>query len=64
MAGFYVFNFADRFPEAHSRLAALIDTGDLIYREDVLEGLDSAPEALMRLFRGDNFGVALVRVAD
>ncbi len=64
MAGFYVFNFADRFAEAHSRLAALIDSGDLIYREDVLEGLENAPEALMRLFRGDNFGVQLVRMAD
>lgn len=61
MTGFYVFNFADRFAEAHSRLAALIDSGDLIYREDVLEGLENAPEALMRLFRGDNFGVQLVR---
>ena len=63
MAGFYVFNFADRFPEAHARLAALIDSGDLIYREDVLEGLENAPEALMRLFRGDNFGVQLLQMA-
>jgi len=64
MAGFYVFNFADRFAEARSRLAALIDSGDLIYREDVLEGLENAPEALMRLFRGDNFGVQLVRMTN
>ena len=64
MAGFYVFNFADRFAEAHSRLAELIESGELMYREDVLDGLENAPEALMRLFRGDNFGVQLVRIAD
>ena len=64
MAGFYVFNFADRFEEAHSRLAALIADGSLIYKEDVLEGIEKAPEALMRIFRGDNIGVQLVKVAD
>ena len=64
MAGFYVFNFADRFEEAHSRLAALLESGSLIYKEDVLEGIEQAPEALMRIFRGDNFGVQLVKVAD
>lgn len=64
MAGFYVFNFADRFEEAHSRLAALIADGSLIYKEDVLEGIEQAPEALMRIFRGDNIGVQLVKVAD
>ena len=64
MAGFYVFNFADRFEEAHSRLAALLESGSLIYKEDVLEGIEQAPEALMRIFRGDNFGVQLVKVAN
>ena len=32
-------------------------------RQDVAEGLDSAPEAFCRLMRGENFGKALVRVA-
>ncbi|MDE0367099.1 MAG: NADP-dependent oxidoreductase [Gammaproteobacteria bacterium] len=63
MTGFYVFNFRDRFEEAHSRLAALIAEGKLQYREDILEGVENLPEALMRLFRGDNFGTQLVHDA-
>ena len=62
MCGFYVFNFANRFEEAHSRLAALIAAGKLQYREDILEGIEQLPEALMRLFRGDNFGIQMVHV--
>ena len=61
MAGFYIFNFSNRFDEAHSRLAALMAEGKVRYKEDILEGIESLPEALMRLFRGDNFGVQLVR---
>ena len=60
MVGFYVFNFQHRFEEAHARLAALILEGKLQYREDILEGVEKLPEALMRLFRGDNFGTQLV----
>jgi hypothetical protein len=37
--------------------------GRFKYREDIAEGLDSAPEAFCRLMRGENFGKALVRVA-
>jgi NADPH-dependent curcumin reductase CurA len=32
-------------------------------REDLIEGLESAPEALQRLFEGRNFGKLLVRVS-
>lgn len=62
MYGFYVFNFANRFEEAHSRLAALIAAGKLQYKEDILEGIEQLPDALMRLFRGDNFGVQMEHV--
>ena len=33
------------------------------YREDVVEGLESAPRALIGLLRGENFGKLLVHVA-
>jgi NADPH-dependent curcumin reductase CurA len=35
----------------------------LKYREDIVEGLDAAPAALLRLFDGQNFGKLLVRVS-
>jgi NADPH-dependent curcumin reductase CurA len=48
---------------------SLIVVGDAIragifhYREDISNGLASAPEAFCRLMRGENFGKASVRVA-
>jgi len=40
-----------------------IREGKIKYREDVVEGLEEAPKAFQKLFRGDNFGKLLVRVA-
>jgi NADPH-dependent curcumin reductase CurA len=36
--------------------------GRLRYRETIIDGLDRAPEALMRVLSGDTTGKALVRV--
>ena len=63
MTGFYVFNFSNRFEEAHSRLADLVASGALKYAEDVLEGIERAPEALIRVLTGANFGTQLIKVA-
>jgi NADPH-dependent curcumin reductase CurA len=40
-----------------------IREGRFKYREDITDGLESAPDAFCRLMRGENFGKALVRVA-
>ncbi len=64
MSGFYIYNFTHQFRSVHRRLAALLKAKELTYAEDVTEGLDSAPDALIRVLNGDNFGVQLVRVAD
>ncbi|MEE1544632.1 MAG: NADP-dependent oxidoreductase, partial [Alphaproteobacteria bacterium] len=34
------------------------------YREDVLDGLDKAPEGLIGLLQGNNFGKLVVKVAE
>jgi NADPH-dependent curcumin reductase CurA len=38
--------------------------GVLVHKEDVAYGLESAPQALLRLFAGENFGKQLVKVTD
>ena len=38
--------------------------GKIRYKEDVVEGLENAPQAFLGLFRGENFGKLLVRVGD
>ncbi|MBM4204721.1 MAG: NADP-dependent oxidoreductase [Gammaproteobacteria bacterium] len=62
MSGFYVSNFAHRNTEAHSRLAALLRDGTLHYAEDVLNGIQNVPKALIRILKGENFGVPLIKL--
>ncbi|ELZ27492.1 alcohol dehydrogenase zinc-binding domain protein [Halosimplex carlsbadense 2-9-1] len=62
--GFLVGDFAPRFEAATGRLAEWVARGDLQYRETVTEGLESAPEAFLGLFEGENIGKQLVRVSD
>src|SRR3569832_251513 len=50
MQGMVVFDYADRFPQAVGELALYLKDGRLKSREDVMHGLDSFPEALLKLF--------------
>ncbi len=61
--GFIVSDHPDRFPEFLRDCSAWLREGRLKYREDVVDGLDQAPAAFLRLFEGRNFGKLLVRVA-
>ncbi len=38
--------------------------GKLKAREDIVEGLETFPDTLQRLFRGENFGKPVIKVAD
>ena len=62
MQGFLVWDYEHRSQEAVSRLAAWIRAGALKYREEILEGLDQAPDAIAGLYRGENLGKRLIRV--
>jgi NADPH-dependent curcumin reductase CurA len=62
MKGLVVYDHMQRLPEMVKVLGGWIRGGTFHYREDISEGLASAPEAFCRLMRGGNFGKALVRV--
>ncbi len=64
MRGFLVFDHLDRAPEAIGELAAWAAAGKIKSEVDVVEGLENAPDALNRLFTGQNLGKQLVKVAD
>ena len=64
MTGFLVLDHFDRLEQAVTTLGAWYREGRLQYREDVTEGLERAPEALMKLLDGSNRGKVLVKVAD
>ena len=63
MAGFLVFDYAQRYPEAIAQLADWLNAGELISREDLVEGtLEQFPEVFLRLFRGDNVGKLILEL--
>jgi NADPH-dependent curcumin reductase CurA len=64
ITGFIVTDHADRAPEFLRECTGWVREGQLKYREDIVDGLASAPAALLRLFDGTNFGKLLVRVSD
>jgi NADPH-dependent curcumin reductase CurA len=61
---FLVFEWEDEHAETTQRLAEWIKSGQLQYRESVVEGLDRAVDAFRGMLRGENFGKQLVKVAD
>jgi len=62
MEGFIVSDFFRQRAEATDQLASWIADGRLVVREDILEGLESAPRGLIGLLRGENIGKRMVRV--
>jgi NADPH-dependent curcumin reductase CurA len=63
MQGFLVFDYAERYPQAIADMAGWLRAGRLRTREDIVEGLAAFPDALPRLFRGENLGKLMLRVA-
>lgn len=63
MKGMLVFDFADRFPQAGAEMAAWMAAGKLKSREDIVEGLATFPGTLLKLFKGENSGKLMLKVA-
>ena len=61
--GFLIFDHQHRFGAFIHDCASWLRSGDLLYREDIVDGLDAAPEAFAGLLEGRNFGKLLVRVS-
>jgi NADPH-dependent curcumin reductase CurA len=63
LQGFLIYDYEPRFPEAEAAMARWVKDGRLTYQEDILEGIERMPEALIRLYEGQNRGKQLVRVS-
>ena len=64
MTGMVVFDYADRYGEAGREMAGWLKSGQLKTREDIVNGLETFPETLLKLFSGENFGKLVLKVAD
>jgi NADPH-dependent curcumin reductase CurA len=63
MRGFIVMDFADQNAKALADLSGWVASGQLKVREDIIEGFDKLPNALIGLLAGDNVGKRMVKVA-
>lgn len=60
LRGFIITEQLDSWPQGHAELAPLVASGQLVYRESIAHGLAAAPQALVGLLEGRNFGKQLV----
>ena len=60
--GFLVHHFREDYPVAQRRLGAWVRAGLIRNHEDIVEGFEQAPRALIRLFTGANRGKQILRV--
>lgn len=62
--GFIIFDdYAHRYGEFSQQMSAWLAEGRIKYREDIVDGLENAPEAFIGLLEGKNFGKQVVRIA-
>nr|WP_314427334.1 NADP-dependent oxidoreductase [uncultured Erwinia sp.] len=56
-------DYGHRFDEFFRQMSQWVAEDRLTFREDIVDGLDNAPETLIGLLEGKNFGKVVVRVA-
>jgi len=61
--GFLSGDFADQQELFLKDMSRWVREERIKYREDIVDGLENTPRAFLKLFRGENFGKLLVRVA-
>jgi NADPH-dependent curcumin reductase CurA len=64
MTGFICFDYAERYGDAAREMAAWMAAGKLKSREDIVEGFETFPETLFKLFKGENTGKLILKIAD
>ena len=63
MEGFVVFDYAARYAEGMQAMAGWLKDGSLKSKEDIVDGLQTFPETLLKLFSGENFGKLCIKSA-
>jgi len=62
MTGMVVFDWAARYGEAAQAMAGWMSSGKLKTREDIVADLETFPETLLKLFKGENTGKLVLKV--
>ncbi|MCG8295064.1 MULTISPECIES: NADP-dependent oxidoreductase [Pseudomonas] len=62
MEGFVVMDYVKEYGKAAQEMAGWLANGKVKSKEDVVEGLETFPETLLKLFSGENFGKLVLKV--
>ncbi|MEO8773051.1 MAG: NADP-dependent oxidoreductase [Gelidibacter sp.] len=62
--GFVAFDFKDEFDDAKKQLGEWYNSGQLKYKENLIEGFENIPSAFIGLFSGENIGKQMVKITD
>ncbi|MFJ4194892.1 NADP-dependent oxidoreductase [Pseudomonas sp. NPDC089534] len=62
MEGFVVMDYAAQYADAAREMAGWLAKGQLKSKEDIVDGLETFPETLAKLFSGENFGKLVLKV--
>jgi NADPH-dependent curcumin reductase CurA len=64
LRGFIVGDFASQLPQFLADMSGWLHEGQMKYKEDITDGLENAPQHLIGLLRGENFGKKIIRVSE
>ncbi len=65
MQGFIIFDdYGHRYGEFFSQMSTWLKEGNIKFREDIVDGLENAPQAFIGLLEGKNFGKLVIRVTN
>src|SRR6266849_999244 len=62
LEGFDIANYLDLMPEFQREMSTWIHEGKITWRETIDHGIENAPTAFLKLFKGENFGKMLVKL--
>ncbi len=63
MTGFSIYDHTHKLAAFLPRMSRWLADGDIIYTEDIVEGVASVPDAFVGMLAGDNVGKRLVQVS-
>lgn len=64
MQGFIIAqDYGDRIGEFQQEMGRWVQEGKIKYREQIIDGLENAPSALIGLLKGENFGKVVIQIA-
>ncbi|MGN6346844.1 MAG: NADP-dependent oxidoreductase, partial [Candidatus Nitrosocosmicus sp.] len=64
LQGFIVTDYYEMFNQFQENISNWIKDGKIKWKETIIQGLENSPKAFIGLFKGENFGKMLIKIAE